>query len=182
MKVLVASTNPNKIKGTVLAFREFLKVIKSQAKLYVDSIKVPSGVPAQPIGYDQTTQGAYNRACNAKDTDISQKYVFYVGLESGVVFIKDNPYVVTYSCVIDKKGIYCFGSSILHPLPSTFKDYLAKGKELAEFAHDLSGVDDIRSKGGIVGYLTNGLYTRTDVNKFAVRGALVGFMRREVFK
>jgi inosine/xanthosine triphosphatase len=51
----------------------------------VTSVSVPSGVPDQPMGDEQTRQGALNRACNASNLQ-GHAADFFVGLEGGCVF------------------------------------------------------------------------------------------------
>lgn len=182
MKILLASTNPNKIEGTKRAFSEFPEVFGSANELEIQAKKLPSNVPDQPIGYEQTILGAYNRALNGKIFDTKGKYGFYVGIESGIVFIKNLPHVVTYACVMHKNGSFYFGSSALFPLPEKVIETLAKGEELAVFAEKLTETHDVRSKGGIVGYLFKNEYIRGDVNYLAVKGALAGFIRADKYK
>ena len=181
MRILVASTNPNKLEGTKRAFAEFPEIFGSSDRLLIDGKKFPGNVSDQPIGYNETILGAYNRVKNAKKADKEKKYDFYVGIESGIVFVKNKPHLTTYACVMDKEGIYYFGTSILHPLPETVLQVLAKGQELAVFAEKITQTHDVRSKKGIAGYLFLDKYTRFDVNFLAVKGALAGFLRREVF-
>ena len=181
MQILLASTNPNKIEGTRRAFLEFPEVFSTANELKIHAEKFPSNVPDQPLGYEQTILGAYNRALNAKNFDTKGEYDLYVGIESGIVFIKNFPHVVTYACVLHKSGNFYFGSSALFPLPKTVIETLAKREELAVFAERLTKTHDVRSKTGIVGYLFKNKYIRSDVNTLAVKGALAGFIRAEKF-
>lgn len=182
MQILLASTNPNKIEGTKRAFAEFPEVFGPADKLTVEAQKFPSNISDQPIGYEQTMLGAYNRALNARKSDKNNVYDFYVGIESGIVFLNNHPHLTTYGCVIASSGGYYFGSSMLHPLPETVIETLAKGEELAVFAEQITGTHDVRSKGGIAGYLFKNKYTRHDVNYLAVKGALAGFIRAEKYE
>ena len=181
MTILIASTNPNKIEGTKKAFLEFPEVFGAVNKLEIQANKFPSNVPDQPIGYEQILSGAYNRALNAKDSDTNSIYDFYVGIESGIVFVRNHPHVVTYACVMNKNNRFYFGSSAFFPLPKNVINTLFKGQELAVFAEELTGVHDVRSKGGLSGYLFKDKYTRADVNYLSVKGALAGFIRAEKF-
>jgi len=181
MYILVASTNPNKIEGTRQAFAEFPEIFGPENKLIVEGKKFPSNVPDQPIAFEQTLTGAYNRALNAKASDKTNKYNYYVGIESGIVFAKNKPHVITYACVINKKGLYYFGTSAMFPLPQKVLETLAQGQELAIFAEWLSGIHDVRSQNGISGYLYNNKYTRIEVNTLAVKGALAGFIKTEKY-
>ncbi len=182
MRVLVASTNPNKLAGTERAFAEFPEVFGESSEVTVVGKKFQSGVRDQPIGYEEAIRGAFNRAESARKSDKKGEYDFYVGIEASIVFVKNYPHLVTYACVMSKGGSYYFGSSKLHPLPAKVVESLAIGQELAAFAEKISGVKDVRSKGGIAGYLFKGTYTRTDVNYLAVKGALAGFIRVGDFK
>ena len=151
MKILVASTNPNKIAGAERAFAEFPEVFGESSKLTVVGKKFSSGVRDQPIGYQEGIEGAFNRAESARKSDKTGEYDFYVGIEASVVFVKDYPHLVTYACVMNREGACYFGSSKLHPLPPKVVESLAAGQELAAFAEKISGIEDVRSKHGIAG-------------------------------
>ena len=52
------------------------------------AVAVPSGVPDQPMGDEETKLGALNRACNARDCVCGRGEAadFFVGLEGGCAF------------------------------------------------------------------------------------------------
>ena len=181
MHILLASTNPSKIKGTKQAFAEFPEIFGPEKDLVIDAQKFPSNVPDQPIGFEQTLTGAYNRAFNAKASDKANKYDYYVGIESGMVFLKNKPYVFSFACVVNKKAQYYFGTNIVFPIPEKIQEFLAQGKEVADFAEWLTKIQDVRSQNGISGYLFNDKYPRTEANKLAVFSALAGFIKKEKF-
>ena len=80
--VSVGSQNPVKIQAT-------LNVLKKVYKdLEVHSAEVDSGVPDQPIGLDQTIEGAVNRAKKS----YSQNCDLSVGIESGLL---ETPHTIT---------------------------------------------------------------------------------------
>ena len=97
------------------------------------------------------------------------------------MFINSLPHTITFACVINREGRFFFGTSMAFPLPETVKEYLVQGKELADFAADISKTEDIRSKQGIVGFLSNGATSRLFINKTAVKGALVGFIKHNLY-
>jgi non-canonical (house-cleaning) NTP pyrophosphatase len=102
LRVVVSSTNPVKVQATACRSppSSFLLTTSSRTQIeatrlafsrtfpacdvVIISVSVPSGVPDQPMGDDQTRQGALNRACNARD--MGQAADFFVGLEGGCVF------------------------------------------------------------------------------------------------
>ena len=98
--VAVGSTNPCKVAAVEAALRSVFPA----AKLTVKGYSVPSGVPDQPMGEDQTMVGAVNRANAAADAYVADcggaEPSFAVGLEGGVseVAYKHTPESVRYSC------------------------------------------------------------------------------------
>ncbi len=182
IKVLVTSSNPNKVKGTKRAFLKFLKATSQKARLIIKSKKFPSNVAEQPVGHYETMLGSLNRVMNAKNADKEKYFDYYVGIESGVVFLKNHPHILSYACVMDKNNRFFFGTSMMFPLPSEATNYIKQGKEIAEFAEKVSKTKDIRSKGGIVSFLSNQQYNRIKINSTAVFGALIGFIKPQLFK
>ncbi len=192
MNILIASSNPTKIEGAKKAFKEFIKIKKLSEeniavrpfKLNIYSAKLPSNVSEQPIGWQETLNGAYNRAQNAvnyaKQKNLNIDY--FVGIEGGIVYINNIPHLINIASVINQKGTHYWGSSTFHPLPSKVNDFILDNKELAHFADWLSKDTDIRSKQGMVGVLTDNAITRLDINYMAVRSALIGFIKTKYFK
>jgi non-canonical (house-cleaning) NTP pyrophosphatase len=102
LRVVVSSTNPVKVQSTACRTPPSLFLLTTSSRTQIEatrlafsktfpacdiimiSVSVPSGVPDQPMGDDQTRQGALNRACNARD--MGEAADFFVGLEGGCVF------------------------------------------------------------------------------------------------
>ena len=74
-EVIITSKNPVKINATVKAFETLFKNVKFTYK----GVSVPSEVPDQPIGYEETLKGAENRVKNAKEEYADAAY--WVGIE-----------------------------------------------------------------------------------------------------
>ncbi|MEN0049906.1 MAG: DUF84 family protein, partial [Bacteroidota bacterium] len=56
-KIIVASKNPVKIKAALQGFQEMFP----EGFFEAEGIAVPSGVSDQPMGNEETYQGAWNR-------------------------------------------------------------------------------------------------------------------------
>lgn len=79
--IAVGTTNPSKISAVKSAFKESFP---STVDIVITTHSVSSMVPAQPIGNEQTKEGAKNRAIAAfKDSNNAD---FGVGLEGGVTY------------------------------------------------------------------------------------------------
>ena len=77
MKVFIASKNPTKINATKSGFQQ---TFPEQAFDF-EGLSIPSGVPDQPIGSEETYQGAFNRAKGAQKE--RPEAAFWVGIEGG---------------------------------------------------------------------------------------------------
>jgi len=81
MKVIVASTNPAKIKAVTDAFKK----VFPEFKIKVESISVESGISEQPMSNKETLKGAMGRAKNARRK--IPKADYWVGIEGGLEWI-----------------------------------------------------------------------------------------------
>jgi len=82
LHVAVGSKNPVKLNATRAGFSQMFP----GRSVHVHGYAVPSGVPDQPVGHQETLQGAVNRALVAAAAHNSAtKIDFSVGLEGGVV-------------------------------------------------------------------------------------------------
>jgi len=81
----------------------------------VTSVSVPSGVPDQPMGDEQTRQGALNRACNASNlpSGPGQAADFFVGLEGGCVFEAPVEIPSSQSAPARPQQLSCFAWGIV---------------------------------------------------------------------
>src|SRR5688500_3359119 len=77
LSVAVGSLNPVKISAARLALQ------RAGFTFEIQGIAVPSGVTEQPIGVDEITRGARQRALNAR---VALTATWGVGMEGGVEF------------------------------------------------------------------------------------------------
>ena len=75
-----------------------------------------------------------------------------------------------------------FGKSISYPLPSSINAELEKTGFLSEIAAKFSNVEDVRSKEGLIGFLSKGKITRAILTEGAVMSALLTFLNKEIYK
>src|SRR5690554_2518621 len=95
--VIVGSRNPVKVQSAEEAFR----LIFGTGSL-VQGINVDSGVNKQPIGDQQTFQGAWGRASNAKVA--FPEADFWVGIEGGAHQVEDDWMAYAHIVILDKNG------------------------------------------------------------------------------
>jgi inosine/xanthosine triphosphatase len=172
MKVNVGTHNPLKVRAT----RNVLEKIFS--RVVVDGIEVDSGVGDQPIGLDETIQGAVNRAQNAfMNVNLS------VGIESGLL---KTPYSITGYLDLQWCAIYdgeriTLGVSAGFEYPPAVLDEVLKGKEVGEVMDRVTGVEKLGQKTGAVSYLSRGLLDRTENTEQCVLMAMIPRMNEGVY-
>nr|WP_231736982.1 DUF84 family protein [Halobacterium sp. CBA1126] len=88
MRVAVGSGNPVKRDAVAAALPDAT----------VDAVSVPSGVPEQPRGDDETVEGARNRAERALQ---SGEYGLGVGLEGGVAEREGDLFLIMWAAATD---------------------------------------------------------------------------------
>jgi inosine/xanthosine triphosphatase len=169
-KVIIASKNPVKIKAVENAFSK----IFPKEQFEYQGVSVPSGVPDQPMGEEETLLGADNRVLHAKD-----KYDgnFWVGLEGGVA--PNNNQLEAFAwMVIRSKDMYGKGRTGSFFLPPKVAELVKGGMELGHADDEVFGQSNSKQKGGAVGLLTNNLLTRTTYYEQALILALIPFINK----
>jgi len=173
-KIIVGSKNPVKIKATLKAFK---KVFKNE-KFEILGVDVPSGVPSQPMGNQQTIKGSLNRANNA-----CKKYPgadYYVGLEGGLEELDDSLYAFGWVTVKGKKKTGK-GRSPSEVLPEAVTKLIKKGVELGKADDIVFGRKNSKVSNGAIGLLTHGLVTREDAFTVAIILALIPFINPKLY-
>lgn len=173
MMVQVGSLNPVKIQATRNVLEKFY------TNITVSSVSVQSGVPDQPIGMDQTIEGAVNRAKEAyvPESDLG------VGIESGLI---EAPHTITgyvdmqWCAICDgEKTTLGVGAGFEYP-PSVVEEVLG-GKEVGDVMDQLTGVDDLGEKMGAVSYLSQGLLDRTGNTEQCVLMAMIPRLNEGIY-
>ena len=170
-KIIIASKNPAKIQAVENAFS---KVFPNEVFKYV-GVSVPSGVPDQPIGEDETFAGAENRVDNAmKECDGD----YWVGLEGGVANSGSQLEAFAWM-VIKSKNRHGKGRTGSFFLPAKVAELVNEGMELGHADDVVFGQSNSKQKVGAVGLLTNNLLTRTTYYEQALILALIPFINQD---
>ncbi len=169
VRIAAGSTNSAKVRAIEIAASSFFE------RVVIDGVDVPSGVPDQPWGDDETAQGALNRAeqaRSARDAD------FGVGIESGVaVGPFERLYVVSWAVAVDRQNASGFGGSERFPLPDEIALALYHGRELGPLLDDLVGIPGQARREGAVSLLTGGRRNRAEILVVAVLQALSALLQ-----
>ena len=164
-RVAVGSTNPVKLG----AARSVVERLASGAE--VIGIAVPSGVPDQPWGDDETIRGAIARAraaCAATNADVG------IGIEGGVVATDDGAVrTCAWAAVATREGRVGVGGSLALTLPPRVAELVRGGMELGHAMDAVTGTHNVKQGVGAVGILTHGLVTRQQAYETLVAYALV---------
>jgi inosine/xanthosine triphosphatase len=164
-QVAVGSTNPVKV-GAARAV-----MARLAADIEVMGVSVPSGVPDQPWGDEETIRGAVARARAAReltDADIG------LGIEGGVVAAADGSVrSCAWAAVVARDGREGVGGSLALTLPENVAALVRGGMELGHAMDSVAGTHNVKQGAGAVGILTHGLVTRQQAYEALVAYALV---------
>lgn len=170
-RIAVGSRNPVKVAAVTQVVRQL------HPSAIVEGVQVPSGVPDQPVGDDETQRGAATRARAARealDADIG------VGLEGGVV---DDGGAAMRTCawaaVALRDGREFLGGSLAMPLPPAVVELVRAGVELGHAMDTVTGGTDTKHGAGAVGILTNGMIDRQRAYEVLVTYALAPVIAAE---
>jgi inosine/xanthosine triphosphatase len=151
LSVAVGSLNPVKINAARSALE------RAGFEFSLQGVAVPSGVAEQPIGLEDITRGARQRALNARE---ALGAAWGVGMEGGVEFDQagDAWLFSMVAIVTAERESLARGGQLL--LPPQVAARLRAGGELGPVMDELLGTSNIKQGLGAVGYLTGGLITR----------------------
>lgn len=180
MTVLIGSGNPAKVQAVKDAFR---KSFGSTTFTFVPVPSTPSGVNAQPMGDEETQQGARNRAMNAIDLYHEKDIVYSVGLEGGCEIREDGSYhcfawMAVYSVKEEKWGLARTASFVL---PKAIAKLMSQGMELGEADDLVFRKKDSKKSDGSVGILTHGVINRSEYYQHALVLALIPFVNPTLY-
>ena len=151
LTVAIGSLNPVKVSAARLALKQ------AGFDFTLQGVAVPSGVAEQPIGLNDITRGARQRALNARE---ALEFAWGVGMEGGVEFDRagDAWLFSMVAIVTAERESLARGGQML--LPPQVAARLRAGAELGPVMDELLGTSNIKQGLGAVGYLTGGLITR----------------------
>lgn len=182
MRVGVGSGNPVKVEATRRALTSETDEFGTGAT--VEACPVPSGVPDQPSGHDETRRGAANRAEAvlagggdlAERDDAARAYDLGVGIEGGVADGGDGDLMLVMWAAVTDGDRWGRGAGPSLTLPDGIAGRVRAGEELGPVMDDTLGEDDVARRQGAAGALTGGRIDRTDALRTAVAGALGPFV------
>jgi inosine/xanthosine triphosphatase len=168
-RVVVGSTNPVKV-GAVRAVLQRLS-----PAVEVIGHTVPSGVPDQPWGDEETIRGARARArgaCTIGDAELG------VGIEGGVVAMTDGSVrTCAWAAVVTPDGREGVGGSLAMQLPEEVAALVRDGLELGHAMDRVTGERNVKHGAGAVGILTAGLVNRQGAYEVLVAYALAPLLQ-----
>jgi len=175
MKIVVSSTNPVKIAATE---EGFAKVFPDK-KFEIETAKVPSGVPDQPHGDEETLLGAKNRVENARK--VTPQADYYVGIEGGITDTGKEMWAYAWIVIEDNLGKIGKTKTALFELPKAIADLIRQGHELGTADDIVFKGENTKQKNGAIGILTKDQITRTSYYVHAVIIALIPFHNPELY-
>ncbi|MEQ7123416.1 inosine/xanthosine triphosphatase [Actinopolymorpha sp. B11F2] len=165
--------NPVKRRATLEAVRVALGIDDVQCQ----AVEVDSGVPAQPVGDEQTLAGARNRAEAARL--IAPEADLCVGLEGGVIerdgTLECLAWVVVLGTAPTGEPIRGESRTATFVLPTEIASLVRAGVELGAATDEVFGGTDTKKSTGTVGPLTGGVIDRVAYYAHATVLALVPF-------
>lgn len=171
-RAAVGSTNPAKIKAVRLV------LARLAPGCALEAVDVPSGVAEQPIGDQETREGARNRARAAL---VATGADMAFGLEGGVIREPPLVWLVSWVAAVSNDGRHGDASGLRMPLPRTVGERLAAGDELGTVIDDLFAVRASKQHTGAVGLLTEGFVSRTDAFADLVAMACAPLLRPDLY-
>lgn len=173
-RAVVGSTNPVKIAAS----REILRRLSPDVE--VTGLAVPSGVPDQPFGDEETQAGARQRALAALAA--TPEAELGVGLEGGVVEMPDGSLrSCAWAVVVDRRGREGVGGSLSMPLPDRVAARIRAGEELGHAMDAEARTTGTKHGRGAVGILTAGLVDRQRAYEPMIAYALAPWLAPELF-
>lgn len=172
--VIVGSKNPVKISCTEAAFHQAF-----EGSFLVEGLNISSGVSEQPYGDEETYEGAFNRANNAKLVFPEADY--WVGIEGGVDLVEGEMHAFAWVVVIDKEGKVGKAKTSTFFLPKAIVELVESGMELGEADDKVFQRINSKQENGAVGILTNGAVDRKEYYQQAVVLALIPFLQRDLY-
>jgi len=171
---VVGSTNPVKVAAATAILAQVAPQVQ------VTGVAVPSGVPDQPFGDEETQAGARQRARAALQT--TPEAQLGIGLEGGVVELPNGELrSCAWAVVVDREGREGLGGSLSMPLPARVAARIRAGEELGYAMDAEARTSGTKHGKGAVGILTAGLVDRQRAYEPMVAYALAPWLAPEMF-
>lgn len=151
MQVIIGTKNKAKIKAVTNVCEHYLE------NVHIASIACPSGVSEQPIGNEETRQGAINRALKTLSCKVGD---IGVGLEGGVMYVGKDMYLCNWGAIVIKGGPTLTAAGAQIPLSENIRKEIESGQELGPVIDRVFKQQGIRHSEGAMGIFTNGTISR----------------------
>jgi inosine/xanthosine triphosphatase len=174
-KIVVASKNPVKIAAALGGFKRMFPDEEFEA----EGVGAESGVNDQPISNDETYQGAFNRANNAKTMQPHADY--WIGLEGGIEDTGDDMFAFAWMVILGSDGRIGKGKTGIFFLPGEVATLIRGGMELGEADDIVFSRNNSKQAGGAIGLLTDDVIDREAYYTEAIIFALVAFKHPEFY-
>lgn len=163
MHLFVGSSNPVKINAVTIAASE------AWPDFIVQGYEVESGIPAQPMGDDETRLGAENRAKAAlrlgirdRGSEIGQENLG-VGLEGGVFETESGDlWSTVWVVVADQQRNLHHANGARFKIPESIATPIREGREMGLVVNKMFGGQDVRRANGAIGVVTKNFVDRTE--------------------
>ncbi|RME92598.1 MAG: non-canonical purine NTP phosphatase [Bacteroidetes bacterium] len=172
--LIIASQNPVKIAAAKSGFEEMFPDQVFTAK----GVSVPSGVSAQPLGDEETYQGAWNRVQGARKLHPEADY--WVGIEGGNIINAHGMEVMAWVLIQSADRLGKARTAGFY-LPPRVIELIEQGYELGHADDLVFGVANSKQTGGSSGLLTNGVMDRHRFYVGAVVLALIPFLKPDLY-
>ncbi|HKW42903.1 MAG TPA: inosine/xanthosine triphosphatase [Thermoplasmata archaeon] len=171
LAIRVGTANPVKLRAVRAVFRSLGWPAR------VSSVRVPTEVPDQPFG-PEAIRGALARARAALG-----RGDFGVGIEAGLIWEPDASeyFAVQYCAILDRAGRVSVGHGPGFDYPPDIMQLVKNGLTVGQAMERLTGIRQIGSNDGAIGYLTEGRLKRDALTASAVLMAMVPRIRRNLY-
>lgn len=169
MKILLGSNNESKRKSLERALYE-LEIIDYE----IISYEVESGTNSKPIGYEILRGAEHRNNCLRDIANVSNiQYDYLCSIEGGFEVDQNGiPSIVTYCIIEDKDNNMSTGKSFNIRITKDMFEFTKKGGSLNKVIKEITK-EHSKTKEGIIGYLSGGLYNRDDMDRGAVISAFI---------
>lgn len=170
MKIVIGTKNSAKVNAVQKSCNSLLNNVE------FIMLDVPSLVSAQPIGDEETIQGAKNRAeqaCTEHDSDMA------FGLEGGVKELDGQLYLCNWGVLQTRLGQQYIAGGAQIPLPDEIANALRTGGELGPLMDAYTNHKGIRHHEGAIGVFTNGIVKRGEMFEHIVNLLVGQYLRSD---
>jgi len=173
-RIIVASKNPVKIQSVTNGFKELFP----EQDCETQGVSVPSKVSDQPMGDEETFQGAVNRAQGARAQYPDADY--WVGVEGGNIRHGEDMETMAWVFILSKNQQGKARTAGFF-LPPTVVDLVNQGYELGHADDIVFGRENSKQGSGACGLLTDGVIDRIRLYVPAVIMAFIPFRKPALY-